>query len=129
MKVHDLMMSRLIALGNIPNINSGGCAIVAHRLHSFLTDKGYKPQIIYLLDEEDTEIERNNNPVACAHALVKIANRYYHAGGEFNDSYFNAYNRVKVSPEYVQLTIKDPSCSWHWGFNRQHIGNIHTILS
>ena len=128
MRVHDLMLNRLEELGEIPRINSGGCAIVAHRLHEFLTEKGYKPQIIYILDREDLYEFKRGNIVSCAHAIVRVARRYYHAGGEFTDPYYDQYTRVNVEPEYVAKSIADLG-NWNRRFNRDFIPDIHEILT
>lgn len=135
MKVHKRIMPRLLDLENIPRINEGGCAIVAHRLHSFLTEKGYKPQIFYIIPEwHDADITRikNNQLESCYHAVVRVAGRFYHAGGEFDTSEMpksDGFKYLKVAPDYVFATLYSKSVSWNPTFNRNYTKQIHNILS
>lgn len=134
MKVHDLMMSRLVALATIPAINNGGCAIVAHKLHEFLELKGYKPQIFFIIAgyrERNLYNVKEDIVDACHHAVVKVAHRYYHAGGEFDITELPkiTFHYIPVTPKYVNRAIQTSGVSWNRRFDRDNVERINTILS
>jgi hypothetical protein len=117
-------------LEDIPNINSGGCAVSALVIQSVLKTKhNIDSEIIYefscncsICRESRTELENaiNNKPydkyeTACSHALVKIDDTYIDCTG----IQYKPDDSCTVSPDLVIESIN--YADWNSSFNRKFI--------
>jgi len=131
-KLKRLIVMKLLALDEIPRINSGGCAIVAFNLYRFLRNEGYYPDIVYLVDEWDETAINSGSTRSCAHAMVRVGKEYFDSTGWYTSTKipekWQPYNKIELSPGYVYNSIKH--ASWNNAFNREeYVPDIEEILA
>ena len=116
----------IIFLKNIPNINSGGCAIAAISIKRFL--KIYKNidcDIIFRnADEGEYLINKNslsglNNPVSCNHAFIKLKKSYFDCEGKQN-----RLIQCLVMPKKLVIDAINNKNEWNNKFNRKYVSTI-----
>jgi len=121
---------------HIPDVNAGGCAIVALAMYRWLKQQGEQPFLIYAyIDCDEDSFDQNSRflqesaraPSSCSHALLEWRNNYYESHGQRNefDEYYKYYHRV--SERLVVESLKIQS-EWNPRFNRTYISLIETII-
>ena len=129
----------IIFLKNIPNINSGGCAIAAISIKRFLKiHKNINCDIIFRnADEEEYLINKKslselNNPVSCDHAFIKLKKSYFDCEGK---QYFDCEGKQNrliqclVMPEKLVIDAINNKNEWNSKFNRKYVSAIERKLN
>lgn len=144
-KQREKLLEKLEELDKIPAINSGGCAIVAKHLKTFVErELGKQAEVVYFfrsLDNRwDSKTYNNlkcNKPDSCKHALLRIGERYYDT--ECHHEHPKGYTlkqleneglvaRLEVSDELLEKSIHKRS-AWNPNFDRRRVKTIRRILS
>lgn len=127
----QIFHSKLKKLQEIPDINRGGCAIVALELQKFVKQNlNIEANIVYLFRPNDTEginNANNNCPDSCNHAVLQIGNRYYDTDGHYSKAYLEEIP-IPVSSDYVKESIAIHNL-WNPTYNRKYNSTIRQILA
>jgi hypothetical protein len=78
---------KLETLDTIPNINEGGCAHVALHASRLASSIGLPNQVVYLYRHWDYDYVQDitaGEPVSCAHAVLRMGNKYYDTEGVYS---------------------------------------------
>jgi hypothetical protein len=81
------LIKKLESLDTIPNINTGGCAHVALNASRLATSIGLPNKVVYLYKHDDYDYVQDitaGEPVSCAHAVLRIGNKYYDTEGVYS---------------------------------------------
>lgn len=126
------ILNKLLKLNTIPNINRGGCGIVAHALYMALTKVNVPASIVYIIrphrDIDVIEKLNNHEPTSCAHVMVKVGRYYYDTEGVYKSKvsiqkeFISDIKLIKVSPEYAYESASTQN-SWNKQFNRERYAN------
>lgn len=124
---------------NIPYVNHGGCAIVAHAAYTAykkINPRG-KAKIIFLVhkfSKSDLERLNNNKHCSCNHAIVKLGNKFYDSNNVWNSlkdlhtELRHRYNAVEIDPDLCLRSIQRGS--WNKAFNkRKYVPVIKSIFN
>ena len=113
-------------LNDIPMLNAGGCALVAHAFAEYVNKNFHdlKADIVYIFrDYEEMNYERANNNMACSctHAVVNVNGIYYDSTGSYTyKDLMNKWNAVfsaKVDSDVALEGIKTYGW-WNHMFDR-----------
>ena len=121
-----------MALDDIPNLNSGGCAIAAINLHRYILSLGYYPQLVYLCDNRDVVEYNYGGEISCYHALVKVGREYFDSTGWYTymslPKKWQGLNVIELTPDYIEQHLR--TGSWNRRFNRdKHLPTIEKIFA
>jgi glycogen synthase len=117
-QVFSQLTSELYA---IPDVDYGGCGIVAKALYKALYKQYSDISIWYLDDYDYSEEYFYNQPYTPKHVVIKIGRYYYDAGGIYSSAklrdVWKFTNKWKVSYQYLVDSIDNSS--WNPRFNRR----------
>lgn len=113
-----MLTSKLKKLNKIPNVNAGGCAIVAYGLVEYI--KKHHPdktaKVIYLSNESKVDDLKNNQIGTCAHAVAQIGSKYYDSTGSYTlkgikaeDNFWHIHH-IALDQNIVLESLQHP----HW---------------
>jgi hypothetical protein len=138
--IADIKINEMLSyLNSIPEINEGGCGIVALTIYRWYV-KHYKKKdikIYYLYHKDSINYsvnERKNRPSAATHIIVKINDKYVDTRGIFNTmeeiSTIDNIECTKFHIFNVKFLIKSINNIgvWRDDFNREHIKRISEKL-
>ena len=127
------LYNKLLKLNTVPDINRGGCGIVAHAFYTACTQNNIPAKIVYIvrpsIDDDVINKMNNNEPTSCAHVMVKIGRYYYDTEGVYKSKiaiqkeFFSKIELVPVDPEYAYAAASAQN-SWNKRFNRERYANI-----
>jgi len=144
----NLLETKLDVLSSIPNLNSGGCGIVAYAIVKWLYEQhNINAEIMYLysdidhyckLENEQYLIGNRDEPSACSHAVVVINNRiydteYYIQGCDYDEFFYSSQyidgcdHIFDYNSEFILSSLN--SDSWSDWFERENIYTIERILN
>lgn len=127
---------KLSELNKIPDLNRGGCAIVAYALVQYI-NKAYPelhPEIVFLCNINQGPAWRNlinNRADSSSHVVVKIDNMYYDSTGVYTKSEIRAkWKTAETAIASQELTLRSIHTNeWNPAFNRKkYVSTIGHIL-
>lgn len=126
---------KLKELNKIPDINKGGCAIVAYGLVEYLKKNcpNKDAKVYFLLDNYLKDSIENGKPNSCGHAVVRIDDKYYDSDGAHTliglkeQRWYSREHHIVLDQNTIMQCIKTDT--WNRTFDRvKHVPTIDRIL-
>ena len=126
---------KLETLDSIPNINAVGCAHVALHASRLATSIGLPNKVVYLYECNDhdwVQAITTGKPVSCAHAMLRIGNKYYDTEGVYSAEDLRREHDIHFFiPVPIDLVVKSiKHGAWNPTFKaRTYVPSIERVLS
>lgn len=119
----------------VPNLNKGGCAIVAHSMYTHLVKTHKDVKILFMVRNDDDYLIKKiegNKPTSCNHALVQVngvildSEDTWSSRENLDDSHpYRSF--YEVSSELCLKSVQEVD-SWNPRFDRKYVKIIQHVF-
>lgn len=122
-------------INSIPNVNYGGCGVVAEHIYRYLYVKGYKPKILTLTHNEEylNKAIANNETAEEGkdHVIVKVGRLYIDSTGLYTclrEVPYAPSRKAVPTPYNLLVQWNGIGHIWNDSFDRANIKKIKNII-